>query len=120
GLVGVLLILFSNATADIPSFLLFLFASFAIAVAIQELWRGMRARQRMRGAGPAGALTGLVKRNRRRYGGYIVHIGISVIFIGVAASSAFQHERDVRLGSGQSAKVGDYVYTNVRPTAKIE
>ncbi len=119
-LVGVLLVAFTNATDDVASFLLFVVASFAIAVAVQELWRGMRARQLMTGDGPAGALTGLVKRNRRRYGGYIVHIGISVVFIGVAASSAFQHERDVRLGSGQSVTVGGYVYTNVRPTAKIE
>ncbi len=97
-LVAVLLVAFTNATDDVASFLLFVVASFAIAVAVQELWRGMRARQLMTGDGPAGALTGLVKRNRRRYGGYIVHIGISVVFIGVAASSAFQHERDVRLG----------------------
>ena len=37
------------------------------------------------------ALVALVRRNRRRYGGYIVHVGIAVLFVGVAASSSFQH-----------------------------
>ena len=45
----------------------------------------------------------LVRRNRRRYGGYIVHVGIAVLFVGVAASSAFQHAHDVRLKPGQTA-----------------
>ncbi len=99
--------------------LLFLFAFFAIGVAVQELWRGTRARQAMTSDGPAGALAGLVRRNRRRYGGYIVHIGIAVLFIGVAASSAFNGERDVRLAPGGSATVSGYTFTYVRPTAQI-
>ena len=60
-----------------------------------------------------------MRRNRRRYGGYLVHIGISVMFIGVAASTAFQHETDVRLTPGQSANVGGYTFTYERPTARI-
>ena len=48
------------------------------------------------------ALGRLVGRNRRRYGGYIVHAGIAVLFLGVAASSAFIEQRDVRLSPGQS------------------
>ena len=79
---------------------MFAVGTFAIGVALQELWRGMRARQAMTSDNPALALTGLVRRNRRRYGGYLVHIGISVLFIGVAASSAFNGERDIRLAPG--------------------
>ena len=45
----------------------------------------------------------LVRRNRRRYGGYTVHLGMAVLFVGVAASSAFQHARDVRLAPGETA-----------------
>ncbi len=118
--VGVALVLFTNAAADFKSLILFVAATFAISVAVHELWRGMRARQLMTGEHAPRALVSLVKRNRRRYGGYIVHIGISVIFIGVAASSAFQHTRDVVLRPGQSARVGGYTYTYLRPTAKIE
>jgi cytochrome c-type biogenesis protein CcmF len=44
---------------------------------------------------------------------------MAVLFVGVAASSAFQHARDVRLSPGQSATVGGYRYTYVRPTAAV-
>ena len=46
------------------------------------------------------ALARLTGRNRRRYGGYLVHAGIAVLFLGVAASSAFLDQRDVRLSPG--------------------
>jgi cytochrome c-type biogenesis protein CcmF len=64
------------------------------------------------------AVSTLVARNRRRYGGYIVHIGIAVLFLGVAASSAFHDQADARLLPGQSAEVGGYRITYVRPTAR--
>ncbi len=56
-------------------------------------------------------------RNRRRYGGYIVHIGIILAFVSIAASSSFQTSDDVRMLPGDSTTVGDYELTYVRPTA---
>jgi cytochrome c-type biogenesis protein CcmF len=58
-------------------------------------------------------------RNRRRYGGYLVHAGIAVLFLGVAASSAFLEQRDVRLSPGESVRVGDYEVTYRSPTARL-
>ena len=52
------------------------------------------------------ALVSLVRRNRRRYGGYLVHAGVAVLFVGVAASSSFQDEQEVQLSPGESARVG--------------
>ena len=60
-----------------------------------------------------------MRRNRRRYGGYIVHIGIAVLFVGVAASSSFQHASQLSLSPGQSTRVGAYTVRYVRPTATI-
>ena len=57
------------------------------------------------------ALAQLIGRNRRRYGGYLVHAGIAVLFLGVAASSAFVEQRDVRLSPGESFTLGDYEIT---------
>jgi cytochrome c-type biogenesis protein CcmF len=94
-------------------------AAFVVAGVAQELWRGARARRAMVGGSSLGALLGVVRRNRRRYGGYLVHVGIAVLFVGVAASSAFQEARDVRLSPGQSARVGDYDMRYVRATARI-
>ena len=62
----------------------------------------------------------VVCRNRRRYGGYIVHIGIAVLLIGIAASSSFQTKRDVDLEPGESAVVDGRKVTYVKPTAKVD
>jgi cytochrome c-type biogenesis protein CcmF len=62
----------------------------------------------------------MISRNRRRYGGYVVHAGIAIAFIAVAASSAFQTSRDLRLSPGQSASVGDYEIEYVEPTQQID
>ena len=52
------------------------------------------------------ALARLIGRNRRRYGGYLVHAGIAVLFLGVAASSAFVQQRDVRAAPGRHRQGG--------------
>jgi len=115
----VLLLLLTDAGDSAPSLVMFCLAAFVLAVVGQEFWRGAAARRVMTGDPWPRALTTLVGRNRRRYGGYIVHAGIAVLFLGVAASSAFLTQRDVRLSPGQSTKVGDYTVTYVRPTARL-
>ena len=60
-----------------------------------------------------------MRRNRRRYGGYAVHLGVVVLLVGVAASSAFKTERDVRLRPGQTAEIGGYDVRYVRPTSGL-
>ena len=67
---------------------------------MQELWRGARARRAVSSESVPGRVVSLVKRNRRRYGGYFVHVGIVVLFVGVAASSSFKAVRDVSLQPG--------------------
>ena len=66
-----------------------------------------------------GALLAVVPRNRRRYGGYIVHIGIAVVLIGIAASSSFQHSQDVLLSPGQHAKIDGYTVRYVKPVESV-
>jgi cytochrome c-type biogenesis protein CcmF len=108
-----------GVTGSTGAVLMFVVAAFTIAVVLQELWRGTLARRAMSGEAAPRALVSLVQRNRRRYGGYIVHLGMAVLFVGVAASSAFQHARDVRLAPGQSASVGGYDVRYVRATARV-
>ncbi|MCU0258569.1 MAG: cytochrome c biogenesis protein CcsA [Solirubrobacteraceae bacterium] len=116
---ALVLVVVPGATGHLLSMLLVLFAVFAIGVAVQELWRGTRARQAMTQDNAVQALGGLITRNRRRYGGYLVHIGISVLFIGVALSAAFEGTRDVRLTPGTSATVKGYTFTYEKPTGRI-
>ncbi|MBV9816966.1 MAG: heme lyase CcmF/NrfE family subunit [Solirubrobacterales bacterium] len=91
--------------------------TFVVASVAQEFVRGVRARQAMtREAAPV-ALARLVRRNRRRYGGYIVHAGVALALVGVAASTSFQHSRTAVLAPGQSVSVDGYRIRYVRPTA---
>jgi cytochrome c-type biogenesis protein CcmF len=117
---GVALAIFSDAGSKPWALALFTFAVFALVGLSQEFWRGAAARRSLKGGSMASALVGVVSRNRRRYGGYIVHIGIAVLLIGIAASSSFQTKRDVNLRPGQSAVVDGRKITYVRPTAKVD
>ena len=74
----------------------------------QEFWRGARVRQQATGTAVFTALIGLVARNKRRYGGYVVHVGILLIFLGFAGEG-FKQDEQVLLKPGQQAKVGDFV-----------
>ena len=98
---------------------MFCCAAFVLGSVGQEFLRGTRARRAMAGEPAPRALLALVRRNRRRYGGYIVHIGIAVLFVGVAASSSFQHASQLGLSPGQSTRVGAYTVRYVRPTATV-
>jgi cytochrome c-type biogenesis protein CcmF len=97
--------------------LLFGAAAFTIFVALREFHSGARARQALEGGSYPAALGRLVSRNRRRYGGYIVHIGIAVLLIGVAASSAFNSSVERTLRVGQSFSTGGYDVKYVRATS---
>jgi cytochrome c-type biogenesis protein CcmF len=105
--------------SSVPTVLLFCAAAFAIASVGQEFLRGLRARRAMSSEVPPVALVSMVRRSRRRYGGYIVHAGIAVLFIGVAASATFQHQQEPNLQVGQSVQVGAYTMKYVKATGSV-
>jgi cytochrome c-type biogenesis protein CcmF len=109
--------LLGGVTGHLFAWLMFGLGAFVVATVAQEFWRGTRARQATTGGSPPRALGALVRRNRRRYGGYIVHLGIAVALIGVAGSTSFQHQRTAALMPGQSFRTDGYVVRYVRPTA---
>ncbi len=116
-LVGMLA--FTPAAESPTSLLMFCFVAFVVAVVGQEFLRGASARRTMTGEPWPRALAQLTGRNRRRYGGYLVHVGIAVLFLGVAASSAFIKQQDVRLSPGESFTLDGYEITYREPTAKL-
>jgi cytochrome c-type biogenesis protein CcmF len=113
------LLAFTGAADSPPSLLMFCLVALVLAVVVQELARGAAARRVISGDRLPRALVQLVARNRRRYGGYLVHAGIAVLFLGVAASSAFQEQRDVRVSPGDTFKAGGYEVTYERATAEL-
>jgi cytochrome c-type biogenesis protein CcmF len=80
-------------------------------VAIYETYRGVVARHNGLGESWARAATALFARNRRRYGGYVVHLGITLIGIGVIGSTMFQQETQRTLSLGQTLDFGSYQMT---------
>jgi len=88
---------FSNAYAGLALVL----AAFTTATILQEFYRGIGARHRLHGENYALAFARLVGRNRRRYGGYIVHLGIVVYFVGFTGQ-AFKKEMEASLKPGES------------------
>ena len=104
----VVLLAVSDARSHLWALLVFAFAAFTLVALAGEFWRAGASRRALTGETFPLALARGVARNRRRYGGYLVHAGIAFTLIGIAASSSFQTNRDLRLRVGQSAKVGDY------------
>jgi cytochrome c-type biogenesis protein CcmF len=87
-------------------------AAFNVAVVIQEFSRGIRARQRSaekrkESESALVALVRLVDKNRRRYGGYIVHLGVCAMFVGFTGG-AWALDRETAMTPGQSYKLGKY------------
>ncbi|WP_217914750.1 heme lyase CcmF/NrfE family subunit [Miltoncostaea marina] len=85
---------------------------FVAACIAGEFWRGTRVRHALGGVSWPGAFVNMVARNRRRYGGYAVHLGIVVLFIGFAGSKGFVTETDVALREGDRADVAGYTFVN--------
>jgi cytochrome c-type biogenesis protein CcmF len=87
--------------------LCFAFAGFVVGTVVQEFWRGARVRQQTTGTDLFTALVGLVGRNKRRYGGYLVHVGIVLLFLGFAGEG-FKQVQTVALSPGDDVSIGDF------------
>jgi cytochrome c-type biogenesis protein CcmF len=112
----VLVLALAHATSKPLAIAMWTLGAFVIATVVQEFYRGTAARRAITHDAWPVALGALIRRNRRRYGGYTAHLGIAVLLIGVAASSSFQHSHDVVLRPGQSTQIDGYRFTYVRPT----
>jgi cytochrome c-type biogenesis protein CcmF len=88
--------------------LVFAIAGFVAGTIVLEFARGVHARQAMRGEPVPVALLALVARNRRRYGGYVVHFGMLLLLCGITGSSVFATQRVVTLAPGDAAAIGPY------------
>jgi cytochrome c-type biogenesis protein CcmF len=85
----------------------FALCAFVGVTILQEFIRGAQVRRGSTGTDVFTALVGLVARQRRRYGGYIVHLGIVLMFLGFAGQG-YKREEQVRLNPGQQATVGKF------------
>ncbi|HET9294312.1 MAG TPA: heme lyase CcmF/NrfE family subunit [Gemmatimonadales bacterium] len=96
--------LFGTGMRDGYAMMAIALGAFVLGTVVQEFYRGMRARYRMHGESPLVAFSRLIGRNRRRYGGYIVHVGILTMFVAFAGM-AFKVDQEATLKPGESAEV---------------
>ncbi len=109
GLAAVLGVALYPLGRDYPAaVLIFALCAFVVAAVVEEFWKGARARQRILGEPLVKAVRSLTRRNRRRYGGLVVHVGVVLVVLGVAASSGFSLEREVTLRQGEAMDIGRY------------
>jgi cytochrome c-type biogenesis protein CcmF len=102
----VLLVLGARSSA--PGLVAYTFSAFVAATIALEFARGTRARKALGAESWPGAFFSLVARNRRRYGGYVVHASVVLLAIGITGSSAFDTVAEAKLARGQSMVAGDY------------
>src|SRR3954464_4545953 len=96
------LLIAAGAGSSTPGLVAYTFSAFVLATIVLELVRGTRA---------VGSVFTLIARNRRRYGGYIVHAAIVLLAIGIAGSSAYSSSTERRLTPGESVSIAGYTLT---------
>jgi len=98
--------------------------AFVLTSLLLEFFRGIRAKHKLTGRNYLACLANLTWGDKPRYGGYIIHLGIILMAIGIAGSQAYKLEQEVTLDKGQEASVGNFrlVYEglNTYPTATKE
>jgi cytochrome c-type biogenesis protein CcmF len=110
-LAGGVVLIALGAGSSIPGLVGYTFCIFVLASIGLEFTRGTRARHALSGDSWPAAFAQLVGRNRRRYGGYVVHSAIVLLAIGVIGSSAYDTTSEQRLRLGESTRVADYTLT---------
>jgi cytochrome c-type biogenesis protein CcmF len=103
--------------ARITSAIAFGLSVFAIATIESEFRRAAKNRRQLTSEGIATSYLSTVRRRPRRYGGFMVHLGVAVMAIAITASSAYKIEKDISLKAGESTQVGRY---NLRLDGLVE
>jgi cytochrome c-type biogenesis protein CcmF len=111
GALAITIVLFFTYTQNIIVLVGFFLVALVILVTIYEYLRGAYARQRSQGENIFTALWTLTGRNRRRYGGYIIHLSMMLMAVGIIGIESFQVETQGRIAAGESLKLSNYTVT---------
>src|SRR5215204_6455578 len=100
--------IFMMYTQNVYAIIGFFLVALVILVTLYEYWRGAYARQRSQGENIFVAFWNLTGRNRSRYGGYIIHLSILLLAIGILGIELFQTETQGTVSSGNSIDIAGY------------
>ena len=103
--------------AEIFTYITFILCVFVLTCILKEFFKGAVARRELHSSNFVGELASLTWHNKRRYGGYIVHIGVVLIFAGIAGSQAYGVHDQKHLKIGESIKLRNYTVTYEKLTA---
>jgi cytochrome c-type biogenesis protein CcmF len=104
----VTVILLFTYTQNIYALIGFFLVALILFATLHEFWRGTSARQKAQGENFFTALSRLMGRNRRRYGGYIIHISMALMAIGILGIEIFQKETQGTLSAGEELNIANY------------
>ncbi len=104
----VAMFLFIWSVRDFLPLLGFTLLAFVVFTILFDTTLAVRARHRIAGEGIFSALVTLSRRNQRRYGGLIVHLGVVLIILGIAGSMSYSTEREATLQIGEGLSIGRY------------
>ena len=93
------------------TYIAFILCAFVMTCILLEFYKGTTSRMGSHEESMLGALTTVTWRNKRRYGGYIVHIGVVLIFAGIAGSQAYGTHIEKHLKPGETFKIRGYDIT---------
>jgi cytochrome c-type biogenesis protein CcmF len=105
---AITVIIFFTYTKNVIALIGFLLIAFVLLVTIIEFWRATLARMKTQNENFFVSLWTLIGRNRRRYGGYIIHISMMLMAIGILGINVFQVDTQKSLSQGQSIDIGGY------------
>ena len=101
-------VILATYTRNVIALTAFFLIALVLFVTLQEFWRGARARQKSQGENFLDALLTLIGRNRRRYGGYIIHISMMLMAVGILGIELFQTETQGTIPLNGSLQLGGY------------
>ncbi|MBI5953542.1 MAG: heme lyase CcmF/NrfE family subunit [Chloroflexi bacterium] len=101
-------VLFVTYTRNYIALIGFFLIALVLFVTLQEFWRAARARQRAQKENFFVALSRLMGRNRRRYGGYTIHVSMMLMAIGILGIEVFQTETQGALAQGEQLNIANY------------
>jgi cytochrome c-type biogenesis protein CcmF len=105
----VALVLFVWKVREFWPLLGFTLSAFVVFTIVYDTAMALRARRRIAGEGVWRGLATLSRRNQRRYGGFVVHLGVVLIILGIAGSMSYSIEREATLGLKEHMTAGNYV-----------
>jgi len=109
-------ILFFTGVRHPGALLAYALCVFVTAATVLEFARGTGAQRDLSGQSLPSSFLALVRRNRRRYGGYVVHLGMVMVFLGITGSSAYKREArqgdrdEIVLKPGESISLDEYLF----------